>query len=181
MMRDLRSAFAGSLPASYLTRAVRARLAHHGGVKRHTRQDDASAIELWPELLIQETDAVPDHFDAAVAGLVEHRFEAASDAEIFEVIRRVVLDLNEVDARHDGPPIDALAAADPRLRYVVARVGVDDDTTAFSRAASRTIRCCSGFAASSRGWRSPITPRTPRTGRPSRRWTRSASSATTSR
>jgi hypothetical protein len=65
--------------------------------------DDAFAAELWPEPMIQETDGVLDRFDTAVADLVEHRFGAASDAEIFEVIRRVVLDLNEVDARHDGP------------------------------------------------------------------------------
>jgi hypothetical protein len=44
-----------------------------------------------------------DRFDADVAGLVDHRAETAQDAEIFEVIRRVVLDLNAVDARHDGP------------------------------------------------------------------------------
>jgi hypothetical protein len=65
--------------------------------------DEAFAIELWPEPMIHETDEVLDRFDTTVADLVEHRFEAAPDAEIFEVIRRVVLDLNAVDARHDGP------------------------------------------------------------------------------
>jgi hypothetical protein len=39
--------------------------------------DDAIATELWPELMIQETDKVLDRFDTAVADVVEHRFEAA--------------------------------------------------------------------------------------------------------
>jgi hypothetical protein len=65
--------------------------------------NDAFAVELWPERMIQDTDEVLDRFDTAVAGLVEHRLEVASDAEIFEAIRCVVLYLNAVDARHDGP------------------------------------------------------------------------------
>jgi hypothetical protein len=65
--------------------------------------DDAFAAELWPEEMIQDTEAVLDRFDADVADLVAHRAEVAPDAEIFEVIRRTVADLNAVDTRHDGP------------------------------------------------------------------------------
>jgi hypothetical protein len=40
--------------------------------------DDAFAVELWPERMIQDTDEVLDRFDTAVADLVEHRLERAA-------------------------------------------------------------------------------------------------------
>jgi hypothetical protein len=63
--------------------------------------DDAVAATLWPDGMIRDTDEVLDRFDADVAGLVRHRWEPATDEEIFEVVRRTVLALNAVDAQHD--------------------------------------------------------------------------------
>ncbi|GAA0912390.1 hypothetical protein [Virgisporangium aurantiacum] len=78
--------------------------------------DDAFAVELWPEPMIQETDEVLECFDIAVADLVEHRFEAAPDAEIFEVIRRVENVLDEA-----GIDVDALAARHRGQRLMLSR------------------------------------------------------------
>lgn len=60
--------------------------------------DDAVAAEFWPDDMIRETDEVLNGFDADVAGLVNHRFEPAEDAEIFAAIKRTVLALNAVNA-----------------------------------------------------------------------------------
>jgi hypothetical protein len=71
--------------------------------------DDAVAAQLWPDDMVRDTDEVLDRFEADVAGLVNHRyelaedaevFEVAEDAEVFEVIERTVKALNVVDARY---------------------------------------------------------------------------------
>lgn len=71
-----------------------------------------------------------DRFDTAVTDLVEHRFEAAPEAEIFGVIRRVVLDLNEVDVRHDGPMKPGAGATLRVHRGCLGRGRIDVDALA---------------------------------------------------
>lgn len=61
--------------------------------------EQAYAAELWPGEMIDETDEVLNCFEHDVADLVNHRSQAASDAEIFEVIERAVKALNAVNAR----------------------------------------------------------------------------------
>ncbi|MER7008591.1 hypothetical protein ABT297_36840 [Dactylosporangium sp. NPDC000555] len=63
--------------------------------------DEAVAAQLWPDDMIRDTDEVLDRFETDVAGLVNHRYEPAEDAEIFEVIERTVKALNAVNARYD--------------------------------------------------------------------------------
>jgi hypothetical protein len=65
--------------------------------------DEASATGFWPDAMIQDTEAVLDRFESDVVELVVHGTEAVPDTAVFEVIRRIVMDLNAVDARHDGP------------------------------------------------------------------------------
>jgi hypothetical protein len=63
---------------------------------------DAVAAELWPDGMIRDTDEVFDAFVTDVAALVNHRWEPATDVEVFEVIERTVKALNAVGARHGG-------------------------------------------------------------------------------
>jgi len=64
--------------------------------------NDAGIADLFPEDMLARTDDVLAGFEADIAGLVDHRYEPATDAEIFEVIERTVRALNAVNARHDG-------------------------------------------------------------------------------
>ncbi|GAA4260345.1 hypothetical protein [Dactylosporangium darangshiense] len=63
--------------------------------------DEAVAAQLWPDDMIRDTDEVLDLFETDVAGLVNHRYEPAGDAEIFGVIERTVRALNAVNVRYD--------------------------------------------------------------------------------
>ncbi|MET9119386.1 hypothetical protein ABZX38_35060 [Streptomyces longwoodensis] len=58
--------------------------------------DCACMIELLPEELLLETDAVLDGFEAELPTLTE-----GHDAQIFAAVERVVLALNAVNAAHD--------------------------------------------------------------------------------
>jgi len=58
--------------------------------------DCACMIELFPEELLLETDAVLDVFEAELPTLAE-----GDDARIFAAVERVVLALNAVNAAHD--------------------------------------------------------------------------------
>ncbi|GAA1564479.1 hypothetical protein GCM10009827_102590 [Dactylosporangium maewongense] len=59
----------------------------------------AYAAELFPEDMLGQTDEVLARFEADVAGLVNARWEPATDTEIFEVVERTVKALNAVNAR----------------------------------------------------------------------------------
>ncbi|MGI5238607.1 hypothetical protein ACQEVU_11120 [Dactylosporangium sp. CA-139066] len=52
--------------------------------------------------MIRATDAVLDGFEADVARLVDHRWEAATDAEVLEVVQRTVRALNAVNDQFHG-------------------------------------------------------------------------------
>ncbi|MGW3724997.1 hypothetical protein [Streptomyces sp. NPDC000851] len=58
--------------------------------------DCACMIELFPEELLLETDAVLDVFEAELPTLAE-----GDDARVFAAVERVVLALNAVNAAHD--------------------------------------------------------------------------------
>ena len=64
--------------------------------------EEAVSAKLWPDEMIQATDAVLDSFERDVAGLVEHRREAATDADLLEVVERTVRALNAVNGRFQG-------------------------------------------------------------------------------
>jgi hypothetical protein len=66
------------------------------------RPEEAYAAQLWSDEMIRETDQVLDGFEADVAGLVEHRWEPASDAEILEVVERTVVALNKANDGFEG-------------------------------------------------------------------------------
>lgn len=53
-------------------------------------------VELFPEELLRETDAVLDMFEAKLPTLAEE-----DDARIFAAVERVVLALNAVNEAHD--------------------------------------------------------------------------------
>ncbi|MGW6704152.1 hypothetical protein ACWGDE_04570 [Streptomyces sp. NPDC054956] len=59
--------------------------------------DCACMAELFPHELLVATDAVLDSFEAELVGL-----SSAADAEVFAVVKRVVLALNAVDEVHSG-------------------------------------------------------------------------------
>jgi hypothetical protein len=52
--------------------------------------------------LIRATDAVLDGFEMDVAGLIDHRWEAATDAEVIEVIERMVRALHAINDQFHG-------------------------------------------------------------------------------
>ncbi|ALV50231.1 hypothetical protein ASR50_13005 [Streptomyces sp. 4F] len=58
--------------------------------------DCACMVELFPEELLVETDAVLDVFDAEVPTFAE-----GDDTRIFAVVERVILALNAVNEAHD--------------------------------------------------------------------------------
>ncbi|MFF3740518.1 hypothetical protein [Streptomyces sp. NPDC002566] len=58
--------------------------------------DCACVVELFPEELLLETDAVLDVFEAELPTLAE-----GDDARIFAAVERVVLALNAVNETHD--------------------------------------------------------------------------------
>ncbi len=58
--------------------------------------DCACMVELFPEELLVETDAVLDVFDAEVPTLAE-----GDDTRIFAAVERVILALNAVNDAHD--------------------------------------------------------------------------------
>lgn len=64
--------------------------------------EEAFAARLYPADMIRDTDKVLDGFEADVAGLVDHRWEPAADAEIFDVIELTVKALNAVNVQFDG-------------------------------------------------------------------------------
>ena len=64
--------------------------------------EDAVSARLWPDVMIRATDVVLDGFEADVAGLVEHRWEPATDTEVLEVVERSVRALNAVHDRFEG-------------------------------------------------------------------------------
>jgi hypothetical protein len=64
--------------------------------------DDATAVRLFPAQMLVWTDGVLAGFEADVAGLVGHRRQPATDAEIFAVIERTVKALNAVNTRYNG-------------------------------------------------------------------------------
>jgi hypothetical protein len=64
--------------------------------------EDAVSARLWPDEMIRATDAVLDGFEADVAGLADHRWEASTDAEVLEVIERTVRALNAVNNQFHG-------------------------------------------------------------------------------
>jgi hypothetical protein len=66
------------------------------------RPEEAYAAQLWSDELIRKTDAVLDGFEADVTGLVEHRWEPASDTEILEVVERTVVALNKANDGFEG-------------------------------------------------------------------------------
>jgi hypothetical protein len=75
---------------------------------------------------------VLDGFDADVADLVNHRWEPAADAEIFDVIERTVKALNAVNVQYD----DAAYETDERellcayIENVLDGAGIDADSFA---------------------------------------------------
>ena len=93
---------------------------------------DAFAAQLYPQEMIRDTDRVLDGFDADVAGLVNHRWEPAADAEIFDVIERTVRALNAVNVQYD----DAAYETDERellcayIENVLDGAGIDVDSFA---------------------------------------------------
>jgi hypothetical protein len=64
--------------------------------------DDAFASGLFPAEMLAQTDEVLNRFEEDVADLVSHRWEPATDADVFAVIERTVKALNVVNARFDG-------------------------------------------------------------------------------
>ncbi|WP_212994357.1 hypothetical protein [Actinoplanes auranticolor] len=64
--------------------------------------NEAFAAKLFPTEMLTDTEEVFDRFEADVVGLVDHRWEPATDEEIFDVIERTVKSLNVVNARYDG-------------------------------------------------------------------------------
>jgi hypothetical protein len=64
--------------------------------------EDAVSARLWPDEMIRATDVVLDGFEADVAGLADHRWEAATDAEVLEVVERTVRALNAVNNQFRG-------------------------------------------------------------------------------
>ncbi|WP_055531923.1 hypothetical protein [Streptomyces graminilatus] len=58
--------------------------------------DCACMVELFPDELLLETDAVFDTFEAELPTVAEE-----DDARIFAIVERVVLALNAVNAAHD--------------------------------------------------------------------------------
>jgi hypothetical protein len=94
--------------------------------------DDAGTAELFPEEMLVRTDEVLTAFEADVAGLIGHRWEPVTDAEVFEVIERTVRSLNAVNARFDGAAYETgereqLCAY---LEAVLDDVGIDVDALA---------------------------------------------------
>jgi hypothetical protein len=73
--------------------------------------DDAVAALLWPEDMVRDTDELFDGFEADVAGLVNHRYQAVQDDEIFAVIERTVKALNAVNARYGGAAYETGSAS----------------------------------------------------------------------
>jgi hypothetical protein len=93
--------------------------------------DDAVAAQLWPNDMIRDTDEVLNDFETDVAGLVNHRFEPARDAEIFDVIERTVKELNVVDARYDGAyETDERKLLCAYIENVLDDAGIDVDALA---------------------------------------------------
>ncbi|WP_203871530.1 hypothetical protein [Plantactinospora endophytica] len=84
---------------------------------------DASAARLFPAEMLARTDEVLTGFEADVASLVSHRWEPATDGEIFEVIERTVRALNAVNDRYDG----AAYETEERERLCEYIEGVLDD------------------------------------------------------
>ncbi|MFC7277362.1 hypothetical protein ACFQS1_25500 [Paractinoplanes rhizophilus] len=64
--------------------------------------DDAFAAGLFPPEMLAQTDEVLTRFEQDVAELVSHRWEPATDTDIFAVIERTVKALNVVNARFGG-------------------------------------------------------------------------------
>jgi hypothetical protein len=52
--------------------------------------------------MVRDTGELFDGFEFDVAGLVDHRYQAVQDDEIFAVIERTVKALNAVNARYGG-------------------------------------------------------------------------------
>jgi hypothetical protein len=94
--------------------------------------DDAYATQLWPEAMCAETDKVLDGFEADTAGLVSHRWQPATDSEVFEVIERTVKALNAINLRYDE---DAYATGEREqlcayIEDVLDDAGIDVDAFA---------------------------------------------------
>lgn len=93
---------------------------------------EAFAAKLFPVDMIRDTDEVLDEFLADVAGLVDHRWEPAADAEIFEVIERTVKALNAVNVKYDEAAYETgereLLCA--YIENVLDRAGIDVDSLA---------------------------------------------------
>ena len=77
--------------------------------------DDAYAARLWPEGCARKPTGVFDGFEADAADLVNHRWQPATDPEIFEVIERTVKALNGVNLRY----VDDLARRHRMTRHEI--------------------------------------------------------------
>ncbi|MFG3302873.1 hypothetical protein [Micromonospora chersina] len=58
-------------------------------------EDDAYALNLWPEAFITAVDTALDAYEAGV-----HSFSSPSDDEVFASVERVVMALNLIDEEH---------------------------------------------------------------------------------
>jgi hypothetical protein len=59
--------------------------------------DRASAVIVWPESLRAETDAALAAFEGELRALA-----SPTDDEVFDVVKRLVLVLNEINERHES-------------------------------------------------------------------------------
>ncbi len=118
--------------------------------------DEAVAVQPFPDDMIRDTDEVLDHFEADIAGLLDHRHELVGDAEIFEVIEQAVKALNAVNARYDRAAFetverDLLCAHmadvldDARHRRGRARQSSPDDVLRDHRRMTRVVTVLSGL------------------------------------
>ena len=61
--------------------------------------------------MVRDTGELFDGFEFDVAGLVDHRYQAVQDDEIFAVIERTVKALNAVNARYGGAEYETGSAS----------------------------------------------------------------------
>jgi hypothetical protein len=79
--------------------------------------EEAVSARLWPDEMIRATVAVLDH-----------RWEAATDAEVLEVVERTVRALNGINRQLHGAAYETLLCAD--IDRVLGGAGVEPDELA---------------------------------------------------
>ncbi|GAA2588412.1 hypothetical protein GCM10010435_78480 [Winogradskya consettensis] len=82
--------------------------------------------------MLAETDKALTRFEVDVADLVNHRWESATDTDIFAVVERTVKALNVVNARFDGAAYET-EERDQLCGYIGGRLqdaGIDVDALA---------------------------------------------------